>query len=462
MPDPITNNSSTSLEALDNVSLENVHNPIPNADNTTDPSNTGNAPANASTDTVKPVIPLIKDNVVNTTNTDDDVDKGNDTADNNPDLVIKSFDDLLTVLTTKNSEQLTDEESNELSDIVGVFGGEAFNKNGDIVDSTGKVVYTAEQVKFYLTNNILPVDDEGDFVNALGEVVKSKIELFRANTTVGTVMNALANNFDVTFSDTFLPDDTEDSIIDVVSKVVEVVNTTAVSKYFQSNPELEAFRKHLVLHGSAKGYTATTVDYSKVDVKELSKEAKDIYIAEAYKATGRTISPAFAKYLDSLPEEDYNNEVADNLKVLATQQVEKQKNIDAQLKQKQEQEVREAEQYWGAVTNTIKNGKLSNITVPLSEREGFLNYVTKPVQNGKSQDILDAEKDDITADLLMSYLRYKGNDISALAKNIAQTQQVSGLRERMAKNINRNINSGKGHKPRTQDNYIPNLGEVIV
>jgi hypothetical protein len=47
--------------------------------------------------------------------------------------------------------------------------------------------------------------------------------------------------------------------------------------------------------------------------------------------------------------------------------------------------------------------------------------------------MLDADKDTVESDLLMSYLRYKGNDISALAKNIATTNSVQSLRERMQK-----------------------------
>ena len=86
--------------------------------------------------------------------------------------------------------------------------------------------------------------------------------------------------------------------------------------------------------------------------------------------------------------------------------------------------------------------------------------MTTPIQNGKSQDILDAEKDTVESDLLMSYLRYKGNDISALAKNIATTNNVQSLRERMAKNKIRNANSDKGTKPKTQDNYIPSLSDL--
>jgi hypothetical protein len=64
--------------------------------------------------------------------------------------------------------------------------------------------------------------------------------------------------------------------------------------------------------------------------------------------------------------------------------------------------------------------------------------------------MLDADKDTVESDLLMSYLRYKGNDISALAKNIATTNSVQSLRERMQKNNRRNASSDKGIKPKTR------------
>ena len=146
--------------------------------------------------------------------------------------------------------------------------------------------------------------------------------------------------------------------------------------------------------------------------------------------------------------------------MLKKHQIDNQQQVDNDLKQKQINAEKEAQAYWSSVINTVKNGKLANINIPLPEREGFLTYLTTPIQNGKSQDILDAEKDTVESDLLMSYLRYKGNDISALAKNIATTNNVQSLRERMAKNKIRNANSDKGTKPKTQDNYIPSLSDL--
>lgn len=453
MPDPIVNKpNDTNMSSLDDVSLDSIHNPSPDAP-ATPPAPVAPVVTPDNTDPAKPALVVATPADVNNDDADDNTDDN--------DIIIKDFDGLLSVLTTKDAKDLSEAENSELLSIIDSFGGEAFNKDGAIVNADGKVLYTTEQVKEFLTTDELPVDAEGNFVNADGEIVKTKVELYRANTTVGTVMNALATNFDLDFSDTYLPTDTEDGIIEVVNGVANVLRSTAVAEYFEANPELEAFRKHLVLHGKADGYKSNSVEYSKIDVKTLSKDAGKIYITEAYKASGRDLTPAYSKYLDSLEEEDFNVEVKANLDILNKVQLDKQKEVDAQIKQKQQDQAIEAKQYWDSVTNTIKSGKLSNINIPLADREGFLAYVTKPVQNGKSQDILDAEKEDVTSDLLMSFFRYKGKDISALARNIATTDKVEGLRERMAKNNKRNTSSDKGHKPRTQDGYIPSLGEVV-
>lgn len=452
MPEDVINRPNDNVSSLDDVSLEGVHNPdeiIPN-----NPSPTGNpaaanpAPTKSTEEEPAPTNPPAKTE-----------DKADDNIDN---FSIKTFEYLTKLLTSKTSDQLSDEENTELSDIVDAFGGTGFNDKGEIVDDNNEVLFTADQLKTYLETNELPVDEAGNFVDAKGNVVKTKVELYRETTTVGTVMNALARNFEVEFTDTFMPDDTEDSLVDVVSKVVNVVKQNSVQEYMQANPELDAFRKHLLLHGSAKGYNSSVVDYDKIDVKTLSKEARALYIEDAYKATGRILTPAYSKYLQDLDEETFNIEVVDNIKVLKDIQTNKQKEVNAQLKAQEETRVKEAQQYWNTVETTIKNGKISNINIPIPEREGFLAYVTAPIKDGRTKDMLDAEKEDINADLLMSYLRYKGYDLSVLAKNIATTQQVQSLREKMGKNNRRNIsNSGKGNKPTTQSNdYIPNLSEV--
>jgi hypothetical protein len=451
------NDGVSNLDALDDVSLDNVHNP--QEPKTTDSNTTGDAvkkeDQNPAPDKSKEDQP---DPNKTTSQTDDNSNDGSDdTGTSNP---IKSFDDLVNVLTTKTSDTLSDEENDQLSDLVDSFGGEALNKEGAIVDAEGKILYTSDQVKHFLTNDSLPVDDNGNFVNANGEIVKSKVELYRDTTTVGTVMNALAKNFNISYDDNYMPEDSEDSIVDLVNKVVKVVDSRSVENYMKSNPELDSLRKHIQLHGNADGFKANAVNFDNVDVKSLSSETKKAYITEAYRASGRTLTPAYSKYLDSLGEEDYNLEVSDNLKVLKANQETNRQQVDNDLKQKEITAENEAKQYWASVTNTVKNGKLANINIPLPEREGFLTYLTNPVQNGRSQDMLDADKDTVESDLLMSYLRYKGNDISALAKNIATTNSVQSLRERMQKNNRRNASSDKGIKPKTQDNYIPSLGDL--
>lgn len=456
------NNGISNLDALNDVTLDSIHNPqepntnVPNPTGDDDKNPKPNKDGEEEGDKNKvtpPATPPVQNN-----NGDNNDGNPNDII--NDFVPIKSFDDLVNLLTTKTSETLTDTENEQLADLVESFGGEALNKDGAIVDAEGKILYSPEQVKHFITNDELPVDDKGNLVNANGDIVKTKVELFRETTTVGTVMNSLAKNFGVAYADDYMPEDTEDSIIDVVNKVAKVVEARSVANYFKTNPELEAYRKHLQLHGSAEGFQGNTVDYDNVDIKDLTIEKKKAYIAEAFKAVGKTLTPAYSKYLESLGEEEINLEVQDNLKVLKTQQDNAKQQVDNALKQKQQQQEAEAKQYWNDVTTTVKNGKLSNINIPLPEREAFLTYLMTPVQNGRSQDMIDADNDTVESDLLMSYLRYKGRDISALAKNIATTQAVAGLRERMQNNKRRNTSSDKGAKPKTQDNYIPSLGEV--
>ena len=389
---------------------------------------------------------------------DDTPGDGDNNTDSN--ITIKSIDDLKTLLTSKKAEELTDDENAELSDIADAFGGSSFNTDGALLDADNKIIFTPEQVKAYLESGDLPVDDNGDFVNANGEVVKSKVELYRETTTVGSVMNSLAKNFGVSFKPTFMPDDSEDAVIDVVNKVVSVVNEKAVEKYFNTNPELESFRKHLLIHGSAEGYKASAIEYDKVIIKDLSKEQKKAYISEAAKAIGKPVTANYLAYLETLKEEDYNLEVAQNLTILSENQKQRRSEQDAELARKEQENTDALSAYWDTVTNTVKSGKLANINLPIPDREAFLSYLMTPVQDGKSKDMLDAENDDVNFDLLMSYLRFKNKDISQLAKNIANSEKVAGMRAKFEQNKRRNINSDKGQKPRTHDNYIPGLDEI--
>jgi hypothetical protein len=57
--------------------------------------------------------------------------------------------------------------------------------------------------------------------------------------------------------------------------------------------------------------------------------------------------------------------------VLKANQETNRQQVDNDLKQKITAE-NEAKQYWASVTNTVKNGKLANINIPLPRRR-FLN-----------------------------------------------------------------------------------------
>ena len=252
------------------------------------------------------------------------------------------------------------------------------------------------------------------------------------------------------------------NIENIVNKVVGVVNANAVATYFKNNPELESFRKHLALYGTAKDYKGENVDYDKIIIKDLSSEAKRAYIIEAGKVVGKPISDNFIKYLETLSEEDYNAEVAQHLTILKNNQIANRQELETKLQEKRDREEQETREYWGKVENIVKNGKISNINIPLPEREPFLQYLTAPVQNGKSKDMLDTEKDDVEFDLSISYLRFKNKDITALVKNLATTQQVVGLRNKLNQNKNRNTNSDKGFKPKTQNDYIPGFNDVLL
>lgn len=454
MPDNGQNNAD--VDSLD-FSMEDLHNP-------NEPLSTGNPPTNTP---VPPVPPAQPNPGANPTPKDEGNDVVGKQDDDNGDnggndyvATIKSVDDLKALLANKTAENMTQDESDELSDIVDAFGASSFNTNGELLDADNKVLFSSDQIKAYLETGEIPVDENGDFVTADGEIIKTKVELYRANTTVGTVMNALSKNFNVGFNDNFLPDDTEESVVNVVSKVVDVVRNTAVQNYFTANPELESFRKHLILNGTPDGYNATAVNYDTVIIKDLSKEQKKAYITEAARVIGKPLTTNYLAYLDSLKDEDYNLEVAQNLTVLKENQEKRKSELDTQLSQRKADEEKELEHYWNTITNTVKNGKISNINIPIPERESFLSYLTTPVKDGKSKDILDAESDDAEFDLMMSYFRFKNKDISQLAKNIAHTAKVQTMRDRLSQNKPRNFNGDKGQKPRTQNDYIPGLGEI--
>lgn len=116
----------------------------------------------------------------------------------------------------------------------------------------------------------------------------------------------------------------------------------------------------------------------------------------------------------------------------AKQQQEQDSLVEKQI-QAQTQAIEDERKYWESVKNTIlKSSEFKGLKVPENEKNKFFDYLSKPVQNNKSQRDLDLEKLTDEDSLAIDWLLFKGFDLNSLVERRANDKKVKTLKERLA------------------------------
>ena len=353
-------------------------------------------------------------------------------ADGNADapLVINNFEDLLPHLGNNTDAGVVELKTN----ILNVFKGSKIDEKGNVLGQNNEVVLSAENFKKYVDTGDLPLNDKGEVVNAQGIVVGKSNEV--VTPTIELVRSKLQESLGIEFKnpEILALEDTEDNLIALTQEAVKLKSVAAVSNFLESYPEVKGLFQHLQLGGTVDTYSASNLDYKSLNVKNLDEGAKLDLLNKMFTLQGVPSKDNLITLIKSAGEEELNKNVASAILFLDNKQKEQNQQRDNQLRALALQEEQDTIQHWTAVENVVKSGKVGDIVIPLAERDAFFKYMALPANDDMvSANDLKAQEDSLEFDLLVSYLRFKGGDISKLAKAIASQQRVETLQERSAR-----------------------------
>lgn len=356
----------------------------------------------------------------------------------------QNFDEVLLVMTPTSTSPLK-------AQIFKLFKADKVDDKGNLLNTNGQVVLKAEDFKDFVDNDNLPVNEKGEAINALGEVIKSKEQILEDNSIIVPAKTAVETNFGIKLPDNLELPDTIDGVVKLVEESVKQLNTGTIKNFLENNPELKGFAQHLALGGTADTYSPSNINYKEINVKTLDESAKLDFLKRAFQLQGNPNPDSIIKLIQKEGEEELNKHVGASLTFLDAKQKENNQLRDQQVIAQQQQQEQADRQYWTDVQKVVTNGNLGAITIPLKERQAFFDYMTKPINNKhESAEILDMSKDTVEFELLVSFLRYKKGDISQLVENLSRTQRVKSLSDRVNK-IN-SINNGNGVPATTNTN----------
>lgn len=358
------------------------------------------------------------------------------------------------------SSENADKETLALKqDLLEEFKGNSFDDEGNILDKDGKVLVKFEDVaKEIASQDKALYDDEGNQVDKEGKIIATKEEIEIANNEINQMAKEAGYNFlDENGNTKIYPKGTEG--IKMLSEDIANAKSEEFKKeFFNSNPVLTEVAKHLLAGKDIEDFQKP-IDYSKVDIKELSNDQKKAYIKQSLMAEGVADERA-SKIAETFGEKELDKEAEESLNVLQQKEEAKQLARQQEFEREIQEQQQETEKYWGKVEQTISKGDLEGFNLPESDKKDFFRYLAIPVKDNKSQDQLDRESYSLSKHLKEAYYRFKGYNLEDIVKDRSSKSRVNNLRSRIQKREELSGSNKSNIKGNAKEDNLLGLGEL--
>lgn len=249
----------------------------------------------------------------------------------------------------------------------------------------------------------------------------------------------------------------EDGLIQYTSEVGKRFAEQAVNDIFGEFEEVKEFYNFLKEGGDPQEYLSTVhpeVDYSKMEIAEDNEDTQERIVREHLKLQ-KFSNEEIDQTIKELKQSDLLlSQSTRSLRLLQEHQKEGKNELKARLAAQKEQQEKEAKAFWDDVsTKVTKSSDLSGIPLPEAKKKDFLEYLQKPVKDGKSQALLDAEGATLDQLLAVELLRFNKYDLSGLIKRTASTQNAEKLKSLFEKKRDDTPGGGMGESRQQTPNF---------
>lgn len=345
-------------------------------------------------------------------------------------------------------EKFTDDASEETKaikkEMLSLFEkGVSFDEEGNILDKEGEQVASFKD----LVNKVgaedeAIFDETGNQVDKEGKIITSKFDLDIADSEINILSKELGYNFKTEDGKEKLYKQGNEGLKDLTNDISLYDTEKFKQEFFNSNPLLREVAKHLLGGGTLEDFQKP-VDFTKVETDKLTVSNKINYVKQAYLSEGVAELRAEKLTKDLKEGDDLDKEVTEALEVLQSKQNENAQRREDALERQSDADARANNNYWEEVEGVVTKGKLDNFTIPEVDREAFFTYLSAPIKDGRSQDMIDKQESKLPTKLKEAYYRFKKYDVSNIVKEGVSTRNVQTIRQRMKQNEE----LSKGHKP---------------
>jgi hypothetical protein len=225
-----------------------------------------------------------------------------------------------------------------------------------------------------------------------------------SDSVIGLFKSSLGYEVDGEFEESF------EGVLEYTRKAIPVAAQQVLTEVFDKFPEAEQLIRHLNEGHSIKTFVEqfNQPDILQVELNEntdpvvLERLMRDSLSQKGLDDDDVDMHVNFAKDTGKLLEKA--TKAHNELKQGHEQKVAQQKQAE---KAELERIKREQDEAWNSVSNIVKSGKIANTIIPDAEKAKFLEFLSKPVKNGKTARDMKIDEMGIEDHLYLDYLVYK-------------------------------------------------------
>lgn len=258
-----------------------------------------------------------------------------------------------------------------------------------------------------------------------------------SETLIGSIQTTLGYEFKDESGNPKVYEDTEEGLIeytkDIQKHLVDEAKKEAVNSL---PPEVKDYYNHLALGKSKTEYFNNPL----LDIQNVTLD-NDIDLAKQIIKT-RFVKSGFSNKeaddmilnLEATGEDALHKKAESDLAFLREIDTKEKTEREASIKAARDRQVLEAQEEWNNVVKIVKSRNLAGLQIPANEVESFLAYISNPVKEGKSQNVLDYESEGLDRSLAADYQRFKKYDLGALVKLKVGEAKVASLKDKFKAN----------------------------
>lgn len=227
-------------------------------------------------------------------------------------------------------------------------------------------------------------------------------------------------------------EDSEEGLIAFTERAGKEFADQQLNSFFEEHPDLGEIFDYVMLGGKVEDYykaITPEIDYKSVDLE--NETVQKSILKTLYRNNGYS-DEQITKKLDKFEIAGILKEEAEEASVLLAKAQEQEKSVLIENQRKEAEAIRQRQaKMWGEMEQIVKNRKVQDFEIPVSEIQSTLDYMKKPVKNGMSQWQIDQNELTLEDRAALAFFMKNKGKLGKYINQAATTQRVSTLRSKL-------------------------------